>query len=493
MSSISLLTLQLGVVSACTALFNLMFYFLRPREDAHLWLAVAALGNAVAAAFTALLYLSVSAWEAAFLRQFLLGGSVLLALGAVRFTETFLGAPLGRVRILLVGGLAAMIPLSWMPGVGFTLEPLSRTLNPFDHTYIDTGVAPAHALFGLVIFTGVALTYRHYRRHLKPDEPGRRVLHVTGFFWAACAFADIAVGASVLDAPFLLPLGCTVFAVSFTGILVGRLAASLDEFETGASTLSARAERQLEEIHQRELQLAHGDRMASVGTLAAGVAHEINNPLAFVSANLNQLQELVKDPDAEEERGLFDEILDETREGLARIAGTAEGLTAMSRREAAHGRVRLERVVEAALPLARHQAREDIGFRLELTDVPAVRGDGRLLGQVVLNLLVNAVHAIPPDRPGGGQIVVRLYEHDEQVELEVSDDGAGIPEALRERIFEPFVTTKEAGRGTGLGLAVSRQVIERHGGTIEAISLAHGTRMRISLPLDRLPRQPARR
>ncbi|MAE95934.1 MAG: hypothetical protein CL910_14855 [Deltaproteobacteria bacterium] len=485
MSAVAVLTLLCGVVALCAAAFNLLFYLLRPREDAHLWLAVAAVGAAVTALFTALLYDSQSAWDAAVLRQGILAGSTVLALGAARFTETFLGAPLGWVRTALVAGVAAMIPVSWLPSLGFTLEPVVRNVAPFAHAYIDTAIAPAHAAMGVVVFGAVALTYRHYKIHLAPDEPGRPLLLVMGFVWAACAASDVAVGASLLDAPFLQAVGCDAFAVSFTALLVRRLVASRLRVEEGAGRLSGLAEARLEEIHQRELQLVHGDRMATVGTLAAGVAHEINNPLAFVSANLNQLEEIARDPEAEKERGLFDEILDETREGLTRIAATAEGLTAMSQRESDSGCVRLERVVEAALPLARHQAHEGISVVAELADVPAVRGDAPLLGQVVLNLLVNAIHAIPAERPGGGLVTVRLYDRGDQVELEVADDGCGIPDDLRDRIFDPFFTTKEEGRGTGLGLAMSRQVVERYGGRIEAQSSSSGTRMLVTLPAAR--------
>ncbi|MCP5065216.1 MAG: HAMP domain-containing histidine kinase, partial [bacterium] len=202
-----------------------------------------------------------------------------------------------------------------------------------------------------------------------------------------------------------------------------------------------------------------------------------------VSANLNQLDDIAKDPDAEDAPALFREVLDETREGLMRISSTVSSLIAMAQREegSAHA-VDLENVIESVLRLARHQIRENVTLRTDLNPAPPVIGDERLLGQVVLNLLVNAIHAIPDDRPGGGEIMLRVRDHGECVELAVIDDGTGIPDDVLPQIFDSFFTTKEPGQGTGLGLPVTRQLIARHGGTIDVETDPTGTCMRISLP-----------
>lgn len=477
------LTLLCGVVALCTAAFNLVFYRMRRQEVAHLWLAVTAAGGiAPCSVFVAWLYHSTSPWDASLIRQGQLLSCVVVAYAMVRFSEAFLGRELGRIKNALVGGVAALIPLSWLPGVGFTFEPVVRSVPPFGVEYIDTMVSALHASAALVVVVAAAALYREYGRH-GPKESGRSMLLATGGVFAACAAFDVAVGGGLIQGPYLLVVGCDVFAVSFTSLLVRRIAVARETVEEGAEQLHQLAERHLEEIRKREQQLTHGDRLATVGTLAAGVAHEINNPLAFVSANLNQLEELAKEPDVDRARAVFDEILEETREGITRIFSTVDGLLAMSRREeGAAGPVELARVIEATLPLARHEARGQVRIQTDLAPVPPVNGDARLLGQVVLNLVVNAIHAIPSGRPGGGVVTVALRAFRREVELSVTDDGVGIPEDVRGRIFDAFFTTKEAGRGTGLGLAVTQQVVQQHGGRIAIESSPSGTCVRVHLP-----------
>ncbi len=483
MNTAASLTLMLGVVALCVAAFNALFFSFRRGERAHLWLAVAAAGVVPAAGFTAALYHSTGPWEAGLIREGVLLSCVVLAWGIARFSESFLNAPLGWVKPLLVGGIAILFPLSWVPGLGHTFEPVVREVPPLGIRYVDTVIAPGMGVASVSLIAAFVLMVRHYRRHLPGTGVPASPLLIAAVFWAGCAAFDTAVGAGLISGPFLMVMGYDAFACAFTGLLVSRIARSRALSLEGAEQLQVQAEERLEEIRQRELQLAHGDRMATVGTLAAGVAHEINNPLAFVSANLNQLEELAKDPDQEDAGALFEEILHETREGLARISSTVTSLVAMAQREegAAHA-VELEGVIEAVLRLARHQARDDVVLRTELDPAPPVIGDERLLGQVVLNLLVNAIHAIPDDRSGGGHVTLRVRDLGEQVELSVIDDGNGIPDDVLPRIFDPFFTTKEAGRGTGLGLPVTRQLIARHGGTIDVDTSPGGTRMRVTLP-----------
>ncbi|MCP5055975.1 MAG: HAMP domain-containing histidine kinase [bacterium] len=483
MNTASLLTVMLGVVALCIATFNGLFFFLRRQERAHLWLAIAAAGMVPAAGFTAALYTSSGPWEAALYRQGSLFSLAVLAWGIARFSEELLEAPLGWLRPALVASIAVLIPVAWMPGVGHTLEPVVRMVPLFGIHYVDTVIALPNAAIAFLAFIPISLIVRHYRRHLPHvDVPTGPVLVAT-LFWAACAGFEIAVGTGLVEGPFVLVLGYDVFACTFTGLLVGRITRSRALGQEASEELHSLAEARLEAIRQRELQLAHGDRLATVGTLAAGVAHEINNPLAFVSANLNQLEELAKDPNEQDAPALFQEILLETREGLTRISSTVSGLVAMAQREegAAHA-VDLEDVVESVLRLARHQVPEDVVLRTDLDPATPVVGDERLLGQVVLNLLVNAIHAIPENRPGGGQITLRIRDHGERVELAVIDDGTGIPDDVLPLIFDSFFTTKEPGRGTGLGLPVTRQLIARHGGTIDVETNPKGTCMRISLP-----------
>ena len=138
-------------------------------------------------------------------------------------------------------------------------------------------------------------------------------------------------------------------------------------------------------------------------------------------------------------------------------------------------------MVGSVLPMVRHEASDLVRIETALASVPPVLGDSGLLGQVVLNLLQNAIHAVvAAGRAGCVRVVVEPAG--ERVELRVEDDGPGIAADVEPRIFEPFFTTKTQGQGTGLGLAVTREIVSRHGGTIDVETSRAGTRFRVKLP-----------
>jgi PAS domain S-box-containing protein len=218
-----------------------------------------------------------------------------------------------------------------------------------------------------------------------------------------------------------------------------------------------------------ETQLALADRMVSIGTLAAGVAHEINNPLAAVVANLalanRRLASLAPLPTS------LDPLLDELRDAedaALRVLRIAADLKRLSRaEEETNAPVDLPRAIEAALRIADPQIR----FRARLVNVsgavPLVEANESRLGQVLLNLLVNAAQAIPEGHPEENEIRVTTGVDDRgRVTVEVTDTGVGIPLEARGRIFAAFFTTKPVGVGTGLGLAISRRLVTSFGGEL---------------------------
>jgi PAS domain S-box-containing protein len=239
------------------------------------------------------------------------------------------------------------------------------------------------------------------------------------------------------------------------------------------------------------LQLA--DRMVAVGTLAAGVAHEINNPLAFVNANLGfaleTLEALPPSGGAAPEataRAVEDcrIALREATAGAARVRRIVQDLKMLSR--AAEDRpVPID--VGAALDAALHLARNDLRQRARVTprigEVPPILGDEARVSQVFLNLLVNAAQAIPEGRPDEHEIEIRLGVEEGQVVLRVRDTGCGIPPENLRRIFDPFFTTKPVGVGTGLGLAISHRIVTALGGEIEVESaVGRGSTFRVAFP-----------
>jgi len=231
-----------------------------------------------------------------------------------------------------------------------------------------------------------------------------------------------------------------------------------------------------------EQRLALADRMASVGQLASGVAHEINNPLAYVIANLGAAVEQAP-PELRA-------ILDETREGAERIRKIVRDLKSFARPdEETLGPVELPRVLDLACNMAANEIRHRAQLVKDYGDAPLALGNESRLGQVFVNLLVNAAHAIPEGHADQNEIrIVTDATADGRVVIEVRDTGLGIPGDARPHIFEPFFTTKPVGVGTGLGLAICHGIVTSLGGEIELEDQRpRGTIVRVILPAPREP------
>ncbi|WP_225411132.1 sensor histidine kinase [Stigmatella hybrida] len=228
------------------------------------------------------------------------------------------------------------------------------------------------------------------------------------------------------------------------------------------------------------------EKLATVGRLAANVMHEINNPLAFVRSNLHFLQkELLALPLPSEVRGEFEEVLTETRTGLDRIQQIVADLRGFSRMDVEDpSPCLLADVVDNAVRLAGVRLKHVAHVRVEVPkELPAVFAVSRRLVQVLLNLLVNAGDAIEESGREGGTILVRGEVRDAHVVLTVEDNGPGFPPEVVPRLFETFFTTKGPEKGTGLGLVISRELLEQFGATLSAENRAEGgARLRIVFP-----------
>jgi signal transduction histidine kinase/DNA-binding response OmpR family regulator len=243
----------------------------------------------------------------------------------------------------------------------------------------------------------------------------------------------------------------------------------------------------LERAAQEQLMLS--DRMASVGLLAAGVAHEINNPLSAVIANLDLLHETISETgqlDAMRWQELREQLSD-AREAADRVRRIVKDLKVLSRSEEVKtSRVDVRELLDASLRMAhneiRHRARITRSFRA----VPVVEANPSRLGQVFLNLLINAAQAIRPGHADANHIVVAT-DTDERgrAVIEVRDTGAGMPLEVRQHIFTPFFTTKPIGVGTGLGLSICHRIVTQLGGEITVESeVGVGSTFRVALPAD---------
>ncbi len=227
------------------------------------------------------------------------------------------------------------------------------------------------------------------------------------------------------------------------------------------------------------------DRMITIGTLAAGVGHEINNPLTYVIENVKlaiERLETMRDVEGVDE---ILESLEEARQGARRVGLVARDLKTFSRAdEDVRETILLEDLVESATSLAWNEIRHRARLVKDLEPGLYVSANKARLGQVFLNLLLNAAHAIEEGRAERNSIRVRSFPRDEHVLVEVEDTGMGIPPLVRERIFEPFYTTKPIGQGTGLGLSICREIVDAHGGELLLQSeVGRGSTFTIVLPL----------
>ncbi|HUB06561.1 MAG TPA: ATP-binding protein [Myxococcales bacterium] len=234
-----------------------------------------------------------------------------------------------------------------------------------------------------------------------------------------------------------------------------------------------------------QAQMVASDRMVSIGTLAAGVAHEINNPLAYVLCNLDYLASDLPALLPPGDHGELLEALRDAREGLQRVRQIVKDLKTFSRSdEQVHARVDLHAVLESAANMARNEVRHRAKLVKDLQPTPPVAGNEGKLGQVFLNLLVNAAQAMPDGAADRNEIRLSCRTGPDGVAVvEVSDTGSGIPDELLRRIFDPFFTTKPVGVGTGLGLSICQGIVHAHGGKLEVSSeVGRGSTFRVTLP-----------
>jgi PAS domain S-box-containing protein len=277
-------------------------------------------------------------------------------------------------------------------------------------------------------------------------------------------------------------------------------------------TLEREKERQAELIRklgEAQNQLLQSEKMASIGVLAAGVAHEINNPVGFVNSNLGSLQRYAQsllrlldgyedaaarlgdsdrqslaalrhEVDADYLREDLGSLLSESMDGLDRIKRIVQDMKDFS--HVGDGDLlmsNLESGLDSTLNVVWNELKYKAEVIKEYGGIAPIECIPSQLNQVFMNLLVNAAHAIPER----GRITVRTLQDDAHVTVEVADTGSGIPEEHLDRIFEPFFTTKPVGKGTGLGLSLSYGIVQKHGGRIEVHSVVdQGTTFRVILP-----------
>lgn len=274
----------------------------------------------------------------------------------------------------------------------------------------------------------------------------------------------------------------------------------------------------LEELTSTRNALYHSEKLASLGQLAAGIAHEINNPVAYVMSNFNPLTDYVSnmskmlelhaefmaaldraevDVDSELRSQLEQtaseldmdfvmedvrELVTESREGLERVREIVVNLNQFARKDSIDNQpADLNEAIESTLKLLGNDVKQGISLQLELGEIPLINCQIGLIKQVLLNLFKNGIQSMD----GSGALSITTFVEGRYCVVQVKDQGSGIPEAVLEKIFDPFFTTKPVGKGTGLGLSLSHGIIARHNGSLEVVETGEqGTVFKITLPLD---------
>jgi two-component system NtrC family sensor kinase len=267
---------------------------------------------------------------------------------------------------------------------------------------------------------------------------------------------------------------------------------ALAEAEAEAATTLRQTNEQLtaayRELQATQTQLVQSAKMASLGELVAGVAHEINNPLAFVVSHLETVRKSLDQLRTDPEPGHAEELwqrahsrLTETELGLGRIRDLVLKLRTFSRLDEGERKlVSIAECIESVLTILGHRVKDRISVTTRVSPPEQLDCYPALLNQVLLNLIANSIDAIE----GQGNITITAGGQDSDFVFTVADDGPGIPPALRERVLEPFFTTKPVGQGTGLGLSIAYSIIKKHEGTLELSDApAGGTLATIRLPI----------
>lgn len=282
-------------------------------------------------------------------------------------------------------------------------------------------------------------------------------------------------------------------AESFNG-MSRQLQSEHDQNVSWTHTLEQRVDQKTRELKRAHEHALYTEKMASIGKMAAVLAHEINNPLSGILTYAKLLRKWVeRDSNGQDRQRDICDSLDLIVSESRRCGDLVKNLLAFSRTTPMNLQAtELNRVIEQSLRLVQHQL-DLAGIHVQEAldpELPQVRCDGAQIEQVLLALIMNAIDAMPQ----GGNLWLQTKAHrdEESVHIVVRDDGAGISAEILPRIFEPFLTTKETGRGVGLGLAISHSILERHNGTIEVQSeLGRGTTFTVTLPWDAENGKPA--
>ncbi len=383
------------------------------------------------------------------------------------------------LRVVMVGVITITILLlvtGWhlLPSIRLIPVPWAGVV----YRYVD--VTPIGEAYGVLTLLLLSIPFVQFIRRMLAGERNMRILALGFAVFYVTAVVEVLVGNGRLV--WLSPAD-----IGFLAVVIPTSVRTLRRFIADAQRLRDLSERLEIEVRDRtqerdraENALVESERLAALGRLAAGVGHEINNPLTYLQLSLTQVDDQLASVGATAE---VRESLANAADGALRIQKVVEGLRTYSQRESARRAHDPVEIIGAALKVAVPHLRHVAHVETRFSSTPAVLADEPKLVQALVNLLVNAAQATG-GREGTGQIAIRTTTSAEgAVIIEIQDDGPGIPAQHRSRLTEPYFTTRAADGGSGLGLFVTRGIVDAHGGRLEFEPVEpHGLCVRIILP-----------
>ncbi len=399
----------------------------------------------------------------------------------ILYTAEYLKEPLGRCGRLSVGSVVALGVAATIPGVVYTGEVRLRWFEPLDVLYRD----PATTWFGDLALVGLVGAFlpilARFALAARRGVP-HAATHVVAIGALLCLAANDALNvAGLISTPYMVDLAYVVPVGAVGYVLTARFADDARALEAMRAHLETLVEHRTQELVRAREALYRSEKLAALGQLAAGVAHEVNSPAATVAANLSYLERRLEEglPRGEEL-----ECVRESTVAMRRIGSITRQLLHAGQL-AASGTVSHDVAVAAVarevLATARSRCPSHVVLEERVPEDLRAFGQEDVLHQVLVNLVVNGAQAVPEGRPG--KVEIRGQREAGRVLITVDDDGAGMPPEIMRRVFEPFFTTKPFGTGTGLGLAVSRGLVTGLGGDLWLDSqVGRGTRAVVELP-----------
>jgi signal transduction histidine kinase len=373
------------------------------------------------------------------------------------------------------------IPLTVLTSIGVGIILVADTGD-----FVQTGTSMP---FTSLIFISGSMLYTDLRKVLadpRSSQPYFRFMF-SAVFLASC-LNEMLIFMGLTSNYTIMPLGMIASALALTLSVNAKINQTYQERDHLRANLEnevAQKTRQLTEamhdLRETQGELVSAAKLASLGTLAAGIAHEINNSLNFVNGSLTPLERILNqlEPDPNAKSKKLIKMMKEGLELTFNIIKSLRNYTGLN--QAKSKTVAVAQIVTDVCTILKAKIPDSVKLNLKMEEGLNFTGNVVGLNQVLMNLITNAIDAMP----NGGDLLVASYSQGDQIVLSVKDSGDGIPEAIRAKIFDPFFTTKDVGKGTGLGLHIVRKEIERHGGRIELISeLGKGTEFKLLLPVN---------